>query len=225
MSPDPATGAGTGHARRARPPAPRAGVRAAKQAATREALLESAERLIAEQSLASLSLREVCSRAGFSQGAFYSNFDSREDLLLAVMERNLERHARSLERMLQGAVDCGLEDTLRRVARWMKSVHQRRTWAHLAIELRLGASRDPVFARRMGEVQARTDHWFGQRIAALVERHDLRASLPPDQVASTILMLSRALALRDPVAGETALPEGQVIMLCLRALLGVPAPD
>ena len=74
--------------------------RSQSQALTREALLDAAEILILEQSIPGMSLRAVCTQAGFSQGASYSNFANREELLLAVMERNLEQKARSLEEML-----------------------------------------------------------------------------------------------------------------------------
>ncbi|HOB13879.1 MAG TPA: helix-turn-helix domain-containing protein, partial [Novosphingobium sp.] len=69
------------------------------QAATRTALLDAAEELILESSMPGLSLRAVCTRAGFTQGAFYSNFASREELLLAVMERNLEERVRTFGEM------------------------------------------------------------------------------------------------------------------------------
>ena len=67
--------------------------RSQSQALTREALLDAAEILILEQSIPGMSLRAVCTQAGFSQGASYSNFANREELLLAVMERNLEQKA------------------------------------------------------------------------------------------------------------------------------------
>lgn len=71
--------------------------RSESQVRTRAALLDAAEALIVEHSIPALSLRAVCTRAGYTQGAFYSNFADREELLLEVMERNLEQKAASLE--------------------------------------------------------------------------------------------------------------------------------
>ncbi|WP_172675106.1 TetR/AcrR family transcriptional regulator, partial [Stenotrophomonas pictorum] len=77
--------------------------RSESQVRTRAALLDAAEALIVEHSIPALSLRAVCTRAGYTQGAFYSNFADREELLLEVMERNLEQKAASLEQMLATA--------------------------------------------------------------------------------------------------------------------------
>ena len=86
--------------------------RSESQARTRAALLDAAEALIVEHSIPALSLRAVCTRAGYTQGAFYSNFADREELLLEVMERNLEQKAASLEQMLATCGDAGLDGTL-----------------------------------------------------------------------------------------------------------------
>ncbi|MFG9843632.1 TetR/AcrR family transcriptional regulator [Pseudomonas aeruginosa] len=81
--------------------------RSESQVRTRAALLDAAEALIVEHSIPALSLRAVCTRAGYTQGAFYSNFADREELLLEVMERNLEQKAASLEQMLATCGDAG----------------------------------------------------------------------------------------------------------------------
>jgi len=65
---------------------PRAGRRAAKKERTRRLLIEAAANVIAERGFHEASLMEVASRAGLTTGAVYSNFRSKEDLLLAVIE-------------------------------------------------------------------------------------------------------------------------------------------
>jgi AcrR family transcriptional regulator len=61
--------------------------RAEKKAATRERLLKSAERIAAREGFARLSLDRVAEAAGLTKGAIYSNFESKEDLLLQVADR------------------------------------------------------------------------------------------------------------------------------------------
>jgi len=46
-------------------------------------LIESAGKVFAERGFYGASVEEITERAGFSRGAFYSNFTSREDLFLA----------------------------------------------------------------------------------------------------------------------------------------------
>ena len=55
------------------------------QAETRAKLIESAERLMIAHSIPALSVRQLCAAAGFTQGAFYSNLESKELLLPEVM--------------------------------------------------------------------------------------------------------------------------------------------
>jgi AcrR family transcriptional regulator len=61
--------------------------REASKQKTREALVEAAHELFAEQGLDGPSLDAICERAGYTRGAFYVHFHDREELLVAVMER------------------------------------------------------------------------------------------------------------------------------------------
>ena len=54
---------------------------------TRAALVQAALELFAEQGLDVPSLDAICDRAGFTRGAFYVHFKTREDILIAVMEQ------------------------------------------------------------------------------------------------------------------------------------------
>jgi len=53
---------------------------------TRARLIEAAESLLAEAGMLSFSIDAVCKQAGFTRGAFYSNFGSINDLLFALYE-------------------------------------------------------------------------------------------------------------------------------------------
>ena len=55
-----------------------------KRAATREKLLIAAAEVFAERGFGRATVEDVCDRAGFSRGAFYSNFDSLDQLFFAL---------------------------------------------------------------------------------------------------------------------------------------------
>lgn len=55
---------------------------------TRARLLDAAEAVFAEIGLDAASVETVCERAGFTRGAFYSNFASKDELFLALVERS-----------------------------------------------------------------------------------------------------------------------------------------
>lgn len=52
---------------------------------TRERLMASAAELFAERSVQGASVEEICERAGFTRGAFYSNFESKDELVLELV--------------------------------------------------------------------------------------------------------------------------------------------
>lgn len=68
--------------------------RGQSQLETRQRLIMSAHAAIMRDGIGALSLRGLCDEAGYSQGAFYSNFAGRDDLLVALMERPMTRWKR-----------------------------------------------------------------------------------------------------------------------------------
>ncbi len=70
-----------------RPKAPRpAATRDDAKQQTRAALVQAALELFGEQGLDVPSLDAICDRAGYTRGAFYVHFKTREDILVAVMD-------------------------------------------------------------------------------------------------------------------------------------------
>jgi AcrR family transcriptional regulator len=77
--------------------------RAERQARTRKELVDAAERLFAAQGFHATSLDAVAAEAGFTKGAVYSNFASKEDLFFAVYERRVDARVTEVERTLEAA--------------------------------------------------------------------------------------------------------------------------
>src|SRR5262245_32392565 len=65
-----------------------------KQAHTRSCLMRSAAKVCARRGLHQASIDEVAEDAGYTKGAFYANFKSKEELFLAMLD---ERFAERLE--------------------------------------------------------------------------------------------------------------------------------
>jgi AcrR family transcriptional regulator len=69
-----------------------------KQQRTRVSLLTAAAQLFCKRGLEGTSIDEVAQAAGYTKGAFYANFKSKEELFLVMLD---ERFARELERLDQ----------------------------------------------------------------------------------------------------------------------------
>ena len=67
------------------------------RAQTRERLLETAEALFTKNGFEATSIEDVAETAGYSRGAFYSNFKSKDDLICAVLDVRSDRYAKEIE--------------------------------------------------------------------------------------------------------------------------------
>jgi AcrR family transcriptional regulator len=67
-----------------------------KQQRTRKSLLKAAAKLFCQRGLEGASIDEVAQAAGYTKGAFYANFKSKEELFLVMLD---ERYAEELERL------------------------------------------------------------------------------------------------------------------------------
>jgi AcrR family transcriptional regulator len=74
--------------------------RADRRARTREELVDAAERLFTKTGFHATSVDAVADAAGYTKGAVYSNFESKEDLFFAVYERRVDRRVREVETTL-----------------------------------------------------------------------------------------------------------------------------
>jgi AcrR family transcriptional regulator len=74
--------------------------RADRQARTREELLDAADRLFTGNGFHATSVDAVADAAGYTKGAVYSNFESKEDLFFAVYERRVARRVEEMEATL-----------------------------------------------------------------------------------------------------------------------------
>src|SRR3954462_2074565 len=61
---------------------------------TRDRLFEAAARVFEEDGIGGASIEAIAAAAGFSRGAFYSNFKSKDDLIIAMLEDHVAQSIR-----------------------------------------------------------------------------------------------------------------------------------
>src|SRR5689334_19702319 len=93
--------------------------RAESQAQTRERILEAARRLVVRQGFGGASIRDIAAEAGFSQGAFYSNFPDKETVLLELLRQHMAEDVAQITMMLDEGRSG--EDILVRLDAWSAS--------------------------------------------------------------------------------------------------------
>ena len=58
---------------------------------TREKLFEAAAEVFEEQGIGAASIEAIAAAAGLTRGAFYSNFDDKDELIIAMLEDHVDR--------------------------------------------------------------------------------------------------------------------------------------
>src|SRR5262245_65885575 len=68
---------------------------------TRDKLFEAAARVFEEQGINAASIETIAAAAGFTRGAFYSNFASKDELIVAMLEGHVEHSIRRCLELLE----------------------------------------------------------------------------------------------------------------------------
>jgi len=151
---------------------------------TRNVLMDAAAEVFARRGFYGASLEEIAETAGFSRGAIYSNYGSKEDLLLAVAER--------YHRMILGVFATALESdrhlpgTQRAAAAgalWKDMVRRDANFLALHLEFRLHALRNEEFRRRFAEVQRQQTAEIARLIEREAETQSMRLRLSSEDFA------------------------------------------
>ena len=113
---------------------PRPATRQETAARNREKLLDAAAKVIGKSGIVGASLQEIATAAGLTKGAVYSQFDSKEDLLVELLDRRFEiGHAQLLE-LLSG--DVPMAERLTQLDTWHRGEKgSGRLWATLELAL------------------------------------------------------------------------------------------
>jgi AcrR family transcriptional regulator len=114
---------------------------------TRSRFLQAAEKIFARDGFDGAKLEEIAADAGYTRGAFYANFDSKEDLFLALLEREISSRIASLREQVAGHENPS--DKLGAFRDfWLDTCLDRR-WSLLALEFKLFAVRHPEVKARL----------------------------------------------------------------------------
>jgi AcrR family transcriptional regulator len=169
--------------------------RSPRRAQTRARLLEAAARVYARRGFEAATLDEVADEAGYTKGAVYDHFGSKENLLLALLDEHLAAEIAS-----QLALFDPTRETWQRPRAgsdaWMHEVATDPQFFRLFVETWVHAQRD----ERLRERLANGNEAFRAMFRSFAERVSADAGLNPppevlDQFASVQLGLSIGLAM------------------------------
>jgi AcrR family transcriptional regulator len=175
---------------------------------TRERLLEAAAEVFAERGVLGARVEEVCERAGFTRGAFYSNFGSMEELIVAV----LDQEGSSVLAQVSEAVDASALDPEPMVAVTSRifSLPSFGSANYLLRgELSLLAVRDPELAKPYLAVLRQTRERFIGLLESSVASAGRRLTVKPEDAIDALQALFDASVRAGAVHG-TRDPDGLI---------------
>ncbi len=129
--------------------------RAQSRQRTREALVTAAMGVFARSGYAGASVDAIAAQAGYTVGALYANFGTKQELFLAVFERHCAEELAAL-RELTATTDSVAQLLAAVTARFADLDEAHREWWQLWAELWLFAQRNPHAAQRLATVQDET---------------------------------------------------------------------
>jgi AcrR family transcriptional regulator len=201
--------------------------RAERREQTRQELISAAEACFVSQGFHASSVDEVAERAGYTKGAVYSNFASKEDLFFAVYERRIERMQIEVE---PGLRQAGAQQTFD----WLATATIERRdrddgWLAVFFEFWAHALRHPELRDRFAAIHARALEPLADAVRALAEDRGL--ALPADVTASQVVLAWNAMEvglglerLTQPQLVDVAVAR-RMGWLLLDAVLGAARPS
>ena len=114
-----------------------------RRSETRQRLLDAARELLFGEGAGSVRVESVCQRAGYTRGAFYSNFESVDQLLLALYAEHADQLISTLDQTIEETLsDPAALSTEDAVAAIVATLPFEREWFGIRIRLAAEASRD-----------------------------------------------------------------------------------
>ena len=178
-----------------------------RRAATRERLLDAARVVLAGEGFQGASVEHICEQAGFTRGAFYSNFSSKEELLLALCDRESEEMLDKVRAAADPSSLAGL-DASEAVGvifeRFLMLQPPDRDWFLVQSEFELRSVRDDPVGREFRATWTQVKQEFQDLMVTILESLGLRLTIDPHD-ALIMLMGTYDMALREALIENRSL--------------------
>ena len=169
---------------------------------TRSLLLDAAEDVFAEKGFTAATLDDIAHAAGYTKGAIYKHFATKEDLFLAVSDRYWRRYFDNFaEVMSSGQVGAHELDEI--AERWRQLSHDRGAeHAALGHEFTLYLVRNPDVRARVAAKRAEVVEALAKFIVEGIDRLGGTLTIPPSTFAQILIATSDSVVLADQLDDE-----------------------
>lgn len=160
---------------------------------TTQRLLAAAQKLIAKKGLTAASVEDIAAAAGYTRGAFYSNFSSKGDLFIELLRRDHQKNTAELDALRSD--ELPLEDiqvrTREMYARLYRDNESFLNWT----EARMLAARDAKFRAKLTALMAEKCGQIAGFIEYFYRRVGVTPAVPPEAMAMGFMSLCEGVKL------------------------------
>jgi AcrR family transcriptional regulator len=147
---------------------------------TAQRLLNAAQRLIAKKGLSAASVGRIAAAAGYTRGAFYSNFNSKEAMFVELLRRDHQETHLELGALQDNSIP--LDHIQRRVRELYSQIYRNPDAFMNWTEARMLAARDIQFRAKLDALLAEKR----VEVAAFIEYFFRRVGIPPPEPPATL---------------------------------------
>jgi AcrR family transcriptional regulator len=160
---------------------------------TTQRLLEAAQKLIAKKGLEGASVEHIAAAAGYTRGAFYSNFSSKDDLFIELLRRDHQQATDQLTALRKAALPI---DALQSGARDVYSQLYRDDASFMIwTEARMLAARNVRFRTKLNALMAEKRGQIAEFIKYFYDRVGVAPPMPTADIAMGFMSLAEGVKL------------------------------
>ena len=170
---------------------------------TRVKLIESAERAFVRVGFDAASVEQISAEAGFSRGAFYSNFESKDELFLELLDKRRGETQNELDTIFREKKHA--KGRFAAAREWYANQSQERTWTVIKTEFSLRALRKRALRKRLSALWQQELETY----TALLDQYFLEAGLTstesPRTIAVSLLATAQGLGMLSLLNSDSVL--------------------
>jgi AcrR family transcriptional regulator len=160
---------------------------------TTQRLLDAAQKLIAKKGLEAASVENIAAAAGYTRGAFYSNYGSKDDLFIELLRRDHQKATAELNALRDTSLPV---DHVQSRARDIYSQMYRDNESFMIwTEARMLAARDARFRTKLNALLTEKRALIADFIRYFYERVGVAPAVAPEQLAMGFMSLAEGVKL------------------------------
>lgn len=190
---------------------------------TRDRLLDSANAIFTKKGYANASVEDIAAAAGYTRGAFYSNFGGKTELFFELLRRESAKINLEFQRILESSADKATLE--QEIARYYGGLYRDDMCSMLWIEAKMVAVRDTRFRAKLNDFLTEKQNQIAEFIEIFSALTGQPPAAPPQEIAIGLLALCEGVSFAhrcDPQRVDDSTAEAVLSWFMRAAIFATP---